>query len=148
MWEIGINYRCWATGEKVGSAVPAPTASQACNCWLQKPMRFLSFAGKGCGLWFGVWLVITCLCALELLVPASFQLWPQEWSFLGPRRLSAAWLEAGPAGTQPQLWHHLKCFSNVLILYLHFFGSKWKAKRHFKHYCSKILFKFLFLKYH
>ena len=48
---------------------------------------------------------------------------------------AAAWLEAGQAGAQPQLRHHLKHFSNVLILYLHSFEGKLKAKSHFKRYC-------------
>lgn len=38
---------------------------------------------------------------------------PCLWAFSSevPRAMpAAAWLEAGPAGAQPQLWHHLKCF--------------------------------------
>lgn len=72
--------------EMVGSAVPTGTASPLHNCWLQKPMGFLSSAEKGCGLCFNVWLVI-----------ASRVRWsyPCLWAFGSEHRSGASWGHAG-----------------------------------------------------
>lgn len=88
---------------------------------------------KGCGLWFAV---VGDRIPMRTGAPRACELLDLSARVGFPRAvLAATWLEVGAAGAQPQLWHHLKHFSNVLILYLHFFGSKLKAKSHFKHCC-------------